>query len=92
MYVYIITEHVEWEGYSIVGVYSSEAEARNEVWKYVERNLAYNEEDGNVVQTVGYHETSPIFTMGQSDARGFIHRDGVEQWYRIRAFYVHGKD
>jgi len=83
--VHVLTEHVEWEGYSIVGVYFTEEGARNEVWKYVKANLEYNEEDGNVVRTVGFHESVPIFV---EDGSRLTHKDGVEQWYRITAYEV----
>jgi hypothetical protein len=89
MEVFIVTEHVEWEGYSIVAVFLYEEGARLDVWNRVAYNLKYNEEDGNVVQTQGFHETHPIFVMGRSRGGNLVHRDGVEQWFQIRKFHVY---
>lgn len=79
--VYVVKEHVEYEGYSITSLHSTEIGARRAVWRIVADHQRYNDAEGYQVKTTAFYEHND--GNDPTHIVPFDASDGVDQWFTV---------
>jgi hypothetical protein len=87
--VWIITRHVEYEGFSIIFVFATEELAREAIWSLIATGARINAEEGIHYGVTHFYELTEDNKYFH-DTQVFEEQLGVDTWYLVRKWPVNG--